>query len=461
MGKFVESGLVLFTILGLWACSGEHVNKWNSMDQWKNMENGEFLSPSAGVYSFEGSTWSYGKNNKDFKNFEFSAEILTDSSTVAGLFFQSDPSLLSGYEVLINNTYGADEMRKTGSLATVRNLYKTMAANGQWFTLNILVVGQKVVVRINEIPVVNYVQPGEPFRLPENATKVFGSGTFVLKNYSGILQMKNIQVKPLDEDTILPALAEEISEEKDDDIIELQQRNFPVIDFHVHLKGWSKEQAHANAMKTGIEYGIAPNCGIGFPITDDAGVYAYHDSTQHMPFFFAMQGEGREWVNTFSEEAMNQFDYVFTDALTFTDHKGRRTRLWIDDEVFIDIPQEKYMDLIVDKIIMVLDKEPIDVYVNPCFLPNAMLSDYDKLWTVERIQRVIDKLVEKKIALEINARYHIPNALTIKMAKQAGVKLAMGTNNGDPNIGKLEYCVQMIKECGITPQDLYFPAQMK
>jgi len=29
------------------------------------------------------------------------------------------------------------------------------------------------------------------------------------------------------------------------------------------------------------------------------------------------------------EEAIEKFDYVFTDAMTFTDEKGRRNRIWI------------------------------------------------------------------------------------------------------------------------------------
>ena len=246
-------------------------------------------------------------------------------------------------------------------------------------------------------------------------------------------------------------------DEQNDEIIRLQQVNFPVIDYHVHLKGWNSQQAMANSRLTGIFYGVAANCGIGFPVTTDEDIYKYIDTTKNLSCFRAMQGEGREWVKTFSEQSRSKFDYVFTDAMTFIDHKKRRTRLWIPEEVFIDISHEKYMDMIVDRIVTVLKTEPIDIYVNPTFLPEAMMPDYDKLWTDARIKRVISALVEKGIALEINARYRLPSEKIIMAAKKAGVRFAFGTNNATPDVGKLEYCFEMMKKCGITNYDMYFP----
>jgi histidinol phosphatase-like PHP family hydrolase len=146
---------------------------------------------------------------------------------------------------------------------------------------------------------------------------------------------------------------------------------------------------------------------------------------------------------------------VFTDAMTFIDTKGNRTRLWIPEEVFID-DEQKYMDLIVDKIVAVM-KEPMDVYVNPTFLPDVMSDRYDEFWTEERMNRVIDAMVQNRKALEINNRYKIPHKTFIRKAKAAGLKFTFGTNNTDANLGKLEYCIEMKNECGITADDMYKP----
>jgi hypothetical protein len=213
--------------------------------------------------------------------------------------------------------------------------------------------------------------------------------------------------------------------------------------------------AAIQSRKTGINYAIAPNCGIGFPITNDQEIRAYLDTMRTQPFILAMQGEGREWVTTFSPEARAEFDYVFTDALTFTDKKGRRTRLWIPEEVWIE-NEEQYMDLIVEKICGVLE-EPVDVYVNPNFLPASMADRYDQFWTEARMQKVIDALVKTGKALEINELYNIPNKAFILKAKEAGIKFTFGSNNITKDVSKLEYSIRMAKECGITAQDMYRP----
>ena len=173
------------------------------------------------------------------------------------------------------------------------------------------------------------------------------------------------------------------------------------------------------------------------------------------PFILAMQGEGREWPTTFSEAARKEFDFVFTDALTFTDKKGRRVRLWIDDEVFIDNEQE-YMDLIVDKMCDVF-KEPADIYVNPFFLPTSMNDRYDQFWTEQRVDRAISALKKSGKVLEINELYQIPSKAIIMKAKEAGLKFSFGSNNVKPEVGKLEYAIRMKKECGLTAQDMYKP----
>ena len=331
-----------------------------------------------------------------------------------------------------------------------------MAVDEEWFTLHIKVVKKHITIKVNDILVVDYVEPDDPFRTEENDGMRISEGTFAISNYtSNRVKISSIQLQPLPTNE-QPERTDAIDEQKDE-IIRLQQANFPVIDFHVHLKGWSQDQAMANSRKVGIFYGLAPNCGIGFPVTSDADIFTYLDTTKNLSSFQAMQGEGREWPTTFSRKARERFDYVFTDAMTFTDHKGRRTRLWMPNEVHIDIPQEQYMDIIVDRIVKVLKEEPINIYVNPTFLPEPMKPNYDKLWTDVRINMVIEALKTRRIALEINARYNLPSEKIIRAAKEAGVRFAFGTNNANSDIGKLEYCIEMMNNCGITERDMFFP----
>ncbi len=240
-------------------------------------------------------------------------------------------------------------------------------------------------------------------------------------------------------------------------IAELKAAGYDIVDYHAHLKGGlTMEELLAHSKKTGIAYGVAFNAGIGFPITNDSTLLANYKQYKAYPVYMAMQAEGREWVTMFSKENIGTFDYVFTDAMTWTDAKGRRMRLWMPEEVFVDDPDD-FMDQLVGKIVGVMENEPIDLYVNSTFLPDVLQSDYDALWTNERMDKVIDAAVHNAIAIEINARYKIPSVTFIKRAKAAGAKFSMGTNNTDKELGTLEYAIAMIDECGLEPNDFFKP----
>ena len=235
----------------------------------------------------------------------------------------------------------------------------------------------------------------------------------------------------------------------------LKVAGYDIVDYHAHLKGGlTMEELLDHSRDTGIDYGVAFNAGVGFPITDDATLLANYEKYKEYPVYMAMQAEGREWVNMFAKDNIGTFDYVFTDAMTWTDSKGRRMRLWMPEEVFVD-DKDDFMDQLVSKIVGVMEDEPIDIYVNATFLPDVLQSDYDMLWTENRMDKVINAAVSNNIAVEINARYKIPSATFIKRAKAAGAIFSMGTNNTDKNLGTLDYAIQMITDCELKPNDFF------
>ena len=257
------------------------------------------------------------------------------------------------------------------------------------------------------------------------------------------------QVSDQDQNTVANPMIQKISD--------LKEAGYDIVDYHAHLKGGlTMAQLLDHAEQTGIAYGVAFNAGIGFPITDDASLVASLEQYMDAPVYLAMQAEGREWVDIFTDDKIAMFDYVFTDAMTWTDNKGRRMRLWMNDEVFVD-DKDDFMDQLVDEIVTIMHEEPIDLYVNSTFLPEVLQDEYNALWTNERMDRVIDAAAANNIAIEINARYKIPSATFIKRAKAGGVKFSMGTNNADNNLGTLDYSIQMIGECGLAPDDFFKP----
>jgi len=240
-------------------------------------------------------------------------------------------------------------------------------------------------------------------------------------------------------------------------IEELKKGGYEIIDFHAHLKGGLKmEDVLLHSDSTGIHYGVAVNCGKGFPVGNDSALSAYYHLVKNYPFYTAVQAEGREWMEMVSQDTVDLFDYTFTDAMTWTDSKGRRTRLWIKDEVWVE-DENQFMEELVNQIETIFSTEPVDIYVNPTFLPEVIDERYDKLWTDSRINRILDVLSENSIAMEINARYQLPSAKIIKMAKKRGIKFTMGTNNADANLGTLNYCLEMIEICDLEPSDFWKP----
>lgn len=451
-----KTSTVLATaLISIWVFAGcvrynvaEPLNRFSSPEMGTTSGNEITVKP--------GSTWFA---EGEYENFVLTGQALTSDNAEAALLFHTDGK--SGYEVMFRNG-PIDGTRKSGSLASVRNLYRSLAEDGKWFDFEIAVRGHNISVAINDTAVICYTEPEHPYRTKEYAGHLLSRGSIALMGVNGDVTFRNLQMTRLKQDAVNESDTMPRIDEQNDAVIRFQQRNFPVIDYHVHLKGGlTKEMAHAMSMNYGINYGVAPNAGeggVGRMLADDKEVYEYFNEVKDMPFMRGVQGEGRKWTATFSQEALGVFDYLFTDGMTIVDHKGRLSRIYRPEEVHYDgVTKEQYMEHLVDQTVKILTNEPADIYANPTFLPEELNAEYAKYWTDERVNRVLDVLVKYNIALEINARYKIPSFDIIRKAKERGIKFTFGTNNVDANFGKLEYCLQAVEECGLTADDIWFP----
>ncbi len=406
----------------------------------------------------------------DFRNFELEVEALLHPRANSGIYFhtayQAKGWPEKGFEVQLNNTATGEggylERKKTGSLYGIRNIYKQLVADGEWFKIHIAVRGKNVQVRLNDTLLVDYTEPEAPVIPPGIPRGRFLShGTFALQCHDADsrARFRSIRVRPLAGAVTPPGEEAPVVDDAYRRIIACGARNIPMVDYHVHLKaGLTIEQALARSRRDGIQYGIAVNCGKGFPVHDDAGLRQFIDDMKSRPVFLALQAEGREWVQMVSREAVALFDYVFTDSMTWTDNRGRRMRTWVRDEVGTITDEQEFMDTLVDRAAGILEREPIDIYVNPTFLPDQIAKDYDRLWTEPRMRRVTEAAARNHVAIEINDRYHLPSPAFIRMAKAAGCKFTFGTNNGGPyDLGRSEYGLKMVEECQLTWRDFFVP----
>jgi 3-keto-disaccharide hydrolase len=441
------------------------------LDGWRANENASTFSVREGMIVASGTRshlfYAGAVGDHDFKNFEFKADVKTEPGANSGIYFhtryQESDWPKKGYEAQINNTHLGTgeyrELKRTGSLYAVRNVFTSPVADNTWFTMRIKVVGRQVRIWVDDFLLVDYTEPDHPVRKAEYADTVLSHGTFALQGHDpdSTVYFRNIYVKLLPDG---PKTADrrgpdEIAYQRD--ISALQGEFLPLVDFHVHLKGGlTLEEALAKSREAGIGYGIAQNCGVGFPVTDDAGLKRYLESLEGQPVFKGIQAEGREWVGLFSEAMLAKFDYIFTDSMTFTDDRGRRTRLWMPDEVWVE-DKQAFMDMLVEKTVTILTEEPVDIYVNPTFLPASIADEYDALWTNERMDRVIAAAVKNDVAIEINSRFRLPSETFLKRAKQAGAKFSFGTNNGGKDLGRLEYSRSVAKRLGLKKADMFMP----
>ena len=449
----------------------------SSLDGWTASENPGSFKVEEGVIVCGGPRAHLFYTGKDgeaqFRNFEFRAKVKTTPGSNSGIFFHTKfqdtgwPS--SGYEAQVYNSSrtgqsGYLERKKTGSLYGVRNIWKTPAKDNEWFDYSIVVQGKTIRISINDRLVVDYTEPENPPAPKGSEGRVLSAGTFALQCHDpeSVVFFKDLQVRKLPDDLSSPGIPPGDSS-LDRKLTELGRDNFPLVDFHVHLKGdLTTEDLLAKAREYGFTYGIAFNCGLKNPLPDENSVRKFLAEYDRIPgTYLAMQAEGREWMDLFTRESIEQFDYVITDSMTVTDFNGKRMRLWMEDETEVGDPEE-FMEMLVSRIEKIMNNEMLDIYVNPTFLPAELQGRYDELWTEKRMNRVVQALADNGIAMEINAVRRIPSLEFISLAKSKGVKFTFGTNNtGAEDLFDPSYWLKAIDECGLAAEDMWHPGIKK
>lgn len=238
--------------------------------------------------------------------------------------------------------------------------------------------------------------------------------------------------------------------------------DFPLIDYHVHLDNSTIDKALELAVARGVKFGIVEHAGTKenkYPVvlSKDSELRRHLATLEGKPVYKGVQAEWIDWMSCFSTDALAGLDYVLSDAMTFPGKDGRRMKLW---EKGAEIGEtQSFMDRYVDWHVEVMAKEPLDILANTTWLPDAVANDYDALWTPERMKKVIDAALKYGVALEISSSYKLPKLPFLKMAKEMGAKFSFGSNGRYPNMGKLDYCVEMARAIGLTANDMFKPAR--
>jgi histidinol phosphatase-like PHP family hydrolase len=160
----------------------------------------------------------------------------------------------------------------------------------------------------------------------------------------------------------------------------------------------------------------------------------------------------RGWAERFSQDLLDELDYVLMDADTVPLGDGNHLAIWRHDNYIEDV--DAFMELYMAHIEGILRDEPITIFARPTYLPVNFGRYYDQLWTEERTSRMIELAKQREIAFEISTPMHVPKGEIILKAKEAGLKFAFGTNARNADAGKLHYGLRMVDECGLSREDM-------
>jgi histidinol phosphatase-like PHP family hydrolase len=431
--------------------------KDDALSEWRASGGGESFHAKDRTLTVDGpGQIMYGSADKplDLTSFELRAEVFVKPGGRAGIAFHLspvDPRGSGGLEIRIDNSYSLPvpgrTFLKTGSLVWLRPVVKSVVSDDRWFPLHLSVKGKRVQVRVAEQLVVDYHEPDKLESGPR-----LRHGTLAIRGHGGDgpVLIRKLEVRRLAEDkSARPAPK---LDEMGQRLLRLRLQGFPLVDFDTSLE--PIDNILTRSRQTGLGAGVVVPCGAAgaCTISNDKSAEDFLKTMQDKPVFIGMHAVDRDWSRQFSAETIARFDYVIRDAVTLPDRpRGKRQSDGASDA-------QAFMDELVKTIERILEHEPIDIYANPTYLPEAISKDYDKLWTPERMRRVVDALARKDVALEINGKLRLPSPAFIKLAKKKDIKFALGAGSvNDRSLKDWDYCLRMIEECALTPDDLWAP----
>ena len=233
---------------------------------------------------------------------------------------------------------------------------------------------------------------------------------------------------------------------------------FQMMDLHCHMTNrFTIDEIMKISKERNVKFGIVEHPGQWAAIKNDDDLRKHIDKLREFPVFIGLQPMFRNWSKDFSQELLDELDYVLMDPQTIPLGDGKYNRIWqLDSHVEdIEVFMEQYMAHSID----ILENEPINIFGWPLFLPVCIARDYYKVWTEDRMKLIISKAKARGIAIEINQMAHVPHADFIKMAKAEGIKFSFGSDSRTPRAGYLPYCEEMIKECNLNSEDMYVPGK--
>lgn len=237
---------------------------------------------------------------------------------------------------------------------------------------------------------------------------------------------------------------------------------FPLEDYHVHLNSMTLEQVIARSKETGVKYGLLEHLGTKeneYPIvlSNDKELLNWIGKLKDQGVYIGAQAEWIDWVPCFSKEVLSRLDYILTDSWTVRDVNGKRIKAFSAGYDPGDDP-DAFMKWYVDWIVEILETTPLDIWSHPMWVTRKFSTQLEKMWTEERMRRVVMTCKNTNTAVEIDSSVRLPTMPFLRMAKEEGVKFSFGASSQGARVNPIDWSINTARDLGLTKKDMFQPA---
>lgn len=202
---------VCFLLASFWANAATDQGLWTplfdgvSLENWKAAESQNTFSVSEGAIVAHGPRahlfYVGTRPAGEWIDFELIMEVKTSRGANSGVYlhtsFQETGFPETGYQIQIDNTNPYPS--KTGSLYGIDDRLTTPVRDDEWFGLSIRVEGKRIVTKVNNEVICDYIEPEKPERKDEVKGSILGHGTIALQGHDteSKVRFRNIKIRSL------------------------------------------------------------------------------------------------------------------------------------------------------------------------------------------------------------------------------------------------------------------------
>jgi putative hydrolase len=232
----------------------------------------------------------------------------------------------------------------------------------------------------------------------------------------------------------------------------------PIRDLHVHSihsdGAMTVEEILEVANRKGYQVGIADHGSPEDKIVHDAHLVSYLDHLEHYPVYRSIELDV-ELGTDVSSTCLDKLDYIIV-GVHFLTLDRIQTFFW--DPLALIPDADRFVEAYIAKAAEAMRRTRMDIFAHPTLLPISLRAESDRLWTPDRIRRLIAAAVQSNVALEISGHWQVPSEAFLREGLRQGAIFSLGSDgHGPDSMCDLDYPLELVRKLGIGPDRLFTP----